>query len=143
LAVPFFLLTLQEVLKYHGMKKIILMLVIALITMGAKAQSVVQTEDGKYPVYCTMMAYNAWGIGKIKIQLDLGEVSSGHSFEAIWDENGKPMKFNTAMDAVNYMAKRGWKLEMTTAVQNVVHYIMVKRISKDSEIREGLVAKPE
>lgn len=114
-----------------------------MMTVNVKAQSVAQTDDGKYPVYCTMMAYNAWGIGKVKIQLDLGEASIGETFEAIYDNDGKKMKFNTPMSAVNYMAKRGWKLEMTTSVQSVVHYIMVKRVSKDSEIREGLVTKAE
>ena len=38
------------------MKKFFMIMAISLMTIGAKAQSVVPTEDGKYPVYCDLKA---------------------------------------------------------------------------------------
>lgn len=96
------------------MKKIILILAIIFMAIGAKAQSTIQSEDGKYPVYCDLKAYNFWGVGKVKVMLDMGAVSNGGgSFESLYDEDGKQIKFNTVMAAVNYMAKKGWILDKT------------------------------
>lgn len=131
------------------MKKIILFLAIIFMAIGAKAQSTIQSEAGKYPVYCDLKAYNFWGVGKVKVMLDMGAVSNGGgSFESLYDEDGKQIKFNTVMAAVNYMAKKGWILDKTYYVTEgagraVLHYVLVKRVKNDSEIREGLITKDE
>ena len=131
------------------MKKIILILAIIFMAIGAKAQSTIQSEDGKYPVYCDLKAYNFWGVGKVKVMLDMGAVSNGGgSFESLYGEDGKQIKFNTVMAAVNYMAKKGWILDKTYYVTEgagraVLHYVLVKRVKNDSEIREGLIIKDE
>ena len=131
------------------MKKIILFLAIIFMAIGAKAQSTIQSEDGKYQVYCDLKAYNFWGVGKVKVMLDMGAVSNGGgSFESLYDEDGKQIKFNTVMAAVNYMAKKGWILDKTYYVTEgagraVLHYVLVKRVKNDSEIREGLITKDE
>ena len=131
------------------MKKIILFLAIIFMAIGAKAQSTIQSEDGKYPVYCDLKAYNFWGVGKVKVMLDMGAVSNGGgSFESLYGEDGKQIKFNTVMAAVNYMAKKGWILDKTYYVTEgagraVLHYVLVKRVKNDSEIREGLITKDE
>ena len=131
------------------MKKILYIIVIFLTAIGAKAQSVVPTEDGKYPTYCDLKAYNFWGAGKVKVILDMGEVANGKgAFESLYDADGKQIKFNTVMAAVNYMAKRGWKLDKTYYVtegagKNVLHYVLVKNVKSDNEIREGITTKPE
>lgn len=131
------------------MKKIILILAIIFMAIGARAQSTIQSEDGKYPVYCDLKAYNFWGVGKVKVMLDMGAVSNGGgSFESLYGEDGKQIKFNTVMAAVNYMAKKGWILDKTYYVTEgagraVLHYVLVKRVKNDSEIREGLITKDE
>ena len=131
------------------MKKIILILAIIFMVIGAKAQSTIQSEDGKYPVYCDLKAYNFWGVGKVKVMLDMGAVSNGGgSFESLYGEDGKKIKFNTVMAAVNYMAKKGWILDKTYYITEgagraVLHYVLVKRVKNDSEIREGLITKEE
>lgn len=131
------------------MKKIILILAIIFMAIGAKAQSTIQSEDGKYPVYCDLKAYNFWGVGKVKVMLDMGAVSNGGgSFESLYGEDGKQIKFNTVMAAVNYMAKKGWILDKTYYVTEgagraILHYVLVKRVKNDSEIREGLITKDE
>lgn len=131
------------------MKKIILILAIIFMAIGAKAQSTIQSEDGKYPVYCDLKAYNFWGVGKVKVMLDMGAVSNGGgSFESLYGEDGKQIKFNTVMAAVNYMAKKGWILDKTyyvteAAGRAVIHYVLVKRVKNDDEIRAGLITKDE
>ena len=55
---------------------------------------------------------------------------------------------HTVMAAVNYMAKKGWILDKTYYVTEgagraVLHYVLVKRVKNDSEIREGLITKDE
>lgn len=132
------------------MKRFLVMMAIIFMAVGAKAQSVGQTEDGKYTVYCDLKAYNFWGIGKVKVILDLGAVTNGAgAFESLYGEDGKQIKFNTVMAAVNYMAKRGWSLDKTYYIsegmkqQAVIHYVMMKRVKNDSEIREGLITKDE
>ena len=107
----------------------------------AQAQSVNQPGE-KYPVYCSVKGYNFWGVGKVKVQLDLGNKTS--SFESLLDENGKQIKFNTMMEVINYMAKRGWELDQVCfftegmSKTNVANYILKKYIKDDSEIRDGI-----
>lgn len=77
------------------MKKVCIVFVLALMSLSVNAQSIVRSEDGKYPVYCDVKGYNFWGVGKVKVILDLGSVTEGKgSFEGIYDEKDKPMKFN-------------------------------------------------
>lgn len=137
-------------LKTKYMKKSLIILFALAMSYVAKAQSVVPTEDGKYPVYCQLKAYNSWGFGKVKVLLDMGAFVEGKAnFESLYDENGKKMKFNTPMDAINYMAKRGWKLNnvyfLTESMgkQNVANYILEKRVSSDDEIRKGIITQEE
>ena len=112
----------------------------------AQAQSVNQPGE-KYPVYCSVKGYNFWGVGKVKVQLDLGNKTS--NFESLLDENGKQIKFNTIMEVINYMAKRGWELDQVCfftegmSKTNVANYIMKKYITDDQQIREGLNTQAE
>ena len=88
-------------------------------------------------------------IAKVKVMLDMGAVSNGGgSFESLYGEDGKQIKFNTVMAAVNYMAKKGWILDKTYYVTEgagraVLHYVLVKRVKNDDEIRAGLITKEE
>jgi hypothetical protein len=131
------------------MKRFLVMMAIIFMAIGARAQSTIQSEDGKYPVYCDLKAYNFWGVGKVKVMLDMGAVSNGGgSFESLYGEDGKQIKFNTVMAAVNYMAKKGWKLDKTYYITEgagraVLHYVLVKRVKNDDEIRAGLITKDE
>lgn len=123
------------------MKKVFIMMALLVAVCCAQAQSVNQPGE-KYPVYCSVKGYNFWGVGKVKVQLDLGNKTS--SFESLLDENGKQIKFNTMMEVINYMAKRGWELDQVCfftegmTKTNVANYILKKYITDDSEIRAGI-----
>lgn len=123
------------------MKKVFIMMAFMMAVCCAQAQSVNQPGE-KYPVYCSLKGYNFWGVGKVKVQLDLGYKTS--NFETLLDENGKKIKFNTMMEVINYMAKRGWELDQVCffteglSKTNVANYVLKKYITDDSQIREGL-----
>lgn len=119
------------------------MAALLMICNGAKAQDVVKDTDGRYPVYCTVMMYNFWGVGKVKCTVDFG---NSNTWEKAWkridDENGDPIKFTSNMAAINYLAKRGWELDKTVFLgsgkNNVLHYILKKMVRSDDEILQGL-----
>ena len=123
------------------MKRMFFLMALVVAVCCAQAQSVNQPGE-KYPVYCSVKGYNFWGVGKVKVQLDLGNKTS--SFESLLDENGKQIKFNTMMEVINYMAKRGWELDQVCfftegmSKTNVANYILKKYIKDDSEIRDGI-----
>lgn len=128
------------------MKKVILALLLTMLTLGVNAQSVTKSDDGKYNVYCEVVGYNTWGIGKIKVMLDMGYSTKNEN--SIYGEDGKKVKFNSMMEVLDYMGKRGWKLVNTyyitmSSKQNVVHYVLEKRVANDSEKTEGLIIKSD
>ena len=128
------------------MKKVFILMAFVVAVCCAQAQSVNQPGE-KYPVYCSVKGYNFWGVGKVKVQLDLGYKTS--NFETLLDENGKQIKFNTMMEVINYMAKRGWELDQVCfftegmTKTNVANYILKKYITDDSEIRAGISTQAE
>ena len=95
------------------------------------------------PAYCEVMAYNFWGVGKVYITIDLGAERNG----TICDENQKPVKFNSPIDALNYMAKLGWAVKDTYFLSGlkdkILHFLLVKEVTDDSQISEGIYVKPK
>ena len=125
------------------MKKAILFLLVVLFCQGTKAQSV--TKPGEpYSVYCEVVGYNTWGYGKVKVRLDMGRKQPNkEGYESIYD-GGKKRKFNTMMEILDYMSKRGWTVQSTYIVtegmskQNVLHFLIEKKVTDDSQIDDGL-----
>ena len=73
----------------------------------------------------------------------MGRMPKNKGYESIY-QNGKKRKFNTMMEIVDYMSKRGWKVHSTYVVteglgkQNVLHFLLEKEVTDDSQIDEGL-----
>lgn len=123
-------------------KLIVFMFLVCCINANA------QNNEGKRPVYCNVMGYTTWGFGKIKVQLDMGDITRTKGYDAIYEANGKKKKFNTMMEVLNYMGERGWKAIGTYYItesphHHVVHYLMEKWISDESERKEGLILKED
>ena len=75
--------------------------------------------------YCELLGIEAGIVhNKVKISVDFGE----RSRQKLKDEAGKAIKFNSMIDAFNYMADEGWKIEQTYAIthgnQHVYHFLM-------------------
>ena len=80
----------------------------------------------------------------MKVRLDMGRKQPNkEGYESIYDGDSK-RKFNTMMEVLDYMAKRGWKVHSTYVItesmskQNVLHFLLEKQVTDDSQIDEGL-----
>lgn len=124
------------------MRKTILTMVMVLMSVMVSAQ-----DKKPYPVYCNVMGYNFWGVGKVKVQLDMGRFTRGKGFESIYEPDGKKKKFHTMMSVLNYMAERGWKCIgtyfITVGNSNVIHYLLEKYVNDPEEMKEGLILKED
>lgn len=128
------------------MKKLIVLLIL-MVPFIAKSQT-----EMNFPqkVYCEIVGTGNITGTKVKIEADLGQKHisdtwGGDAARKIVDENGKDIKFNSMMDAVNYFAALGWNLEFTYAVSEtgmshntVYHYVLSKTVSSEEEIKHGL-----
>lgn len=127
------------------MKKKLLFIVFCLFTQFATAQSVVKTENGKYLAYCEIVGTGKFLSTKVTIEVDFGQSKWDNAF--LYGADGKKIKFNSMMDALDYMGKRNWKLVQAYALGQspnfVYHYIMAKEVSSDNEITEGLDLKKD
>lgn len=115
------------------MKK--LLLIFAFV--GASMMSIAQ--DTK-EIYCEVIGRATLSFtGKIKIDIDFGQENKafeGFNADALKDPvTGKPIKFNSMIDALNFMAADGWifvnAYNITEASGNTqYHYIMRKVVPK-------------
>lgn len=78
----------------------------------------------------------------------MGDYTDQKGYDAIYESNGKKKKFNTMMEVLNYMGERGWKVNGTYYItespgHHVIHYLLEKWISDESERKEGLILKED
>lgn len=111
-------------------------------TASASATSNAQAT---YNIYCEIVGTgNLTGTKLSMLQADLGQSLSFFKTatgKILTDESGEKLKFNSMVDALNYMSKRGWKFIQAYVSQNVYHYLLVKEITDESQIIEGLHLK--
>lgn len=112
------------------MKKIIVFfcLFIALKSNAQQAPSNVEQ-------YCEVVATGRLLSNKVTIDIDYGEQRSIWRDNRLKDDDGKLKKFNTVIDALNYLGKDGWLLVNAFPVANgngpmVYHYVFKKEFSK-------------
>jgi hypothetical protein len=95
------------------------------VSINVQAQSVVK----KIEQYCQLTA-NTTLSKKITMSVDFGNTTIGTFTDArIKNDSGKVVKFNTIIDALNYMGKNGWKLVFvypTDKNNNTIYYLFKK-----------------
>jgi hypothetical protein len=107
--------------------KILLMLLLAVTTVNLSAQETTDT-------YCMILGTKMALKNKVKVQIDFGEgISQWKPRESMLkDEKGIALKFDSMIDALNYMSKKGWYFvnaySVSTGNSNVLHWIMVKEV---------------
>lgn len=133
------------------MKKIILfsgaILMPILLLAAVPEDSIPQTKT----VFAQILGINknVLGIGnKISVEIDFGEEKffwGNDGRNLLVDENGKDIKFNSMVDAMNFMGERGWQYEdsyvITISNQNVIHWLLSKEIPVDANSRDGILQK--
>lgn len=135
-------------------------LVIGMMICGlANAQNTInvnadEVNNGKpFKVYCEIISTTSSSLfsNKTRVEIDFGQVARYFSNDRrMVDENGRDIVFNSMLDAMNYMAERGWVFEQAYILQNISegtsstayqHWILSKEVRNRGEIIEGLQTK--
>jgi hypothetical protein len=91
-------------IKNNKMKQIVITGMILLNSMIAMAQ----TDTSKVEQYCQVIAKPRLLSNKVTIDIDFGDEKSFWRDTRLKTEAGKIRKFNTIIDALNYMGREGW-----------------------------------
>ena len=128
------------------MKKIFAILLVSFLMFTFS--SVASAEEPTQRVYAELLGTgtNFLNLNKnVKVSVDLGQFQSATKAYTLLDENGKDIKFNSMVAAMNYMGERGWKFVqayvVTVSNQNVLHWLLYKDVTDTAQIKEGLNVK--
>jgi hypothetical protein len=112
------------------MKKVILMSIVILSSIVSNAQ----TDSSKIEQYCQVIATPRLLSNKVTIDIDFGEEKSFWRDTRLKTEAGKIRKFNTIIDAMNYMGKEGWIFINAFPVRmgetEIFHFAFKRQFSK-------------
>lgn len=86
------------------MKKALTLFIVLYACSGTQAQN----DTARIEQYCQVIATPRVLSNKVTIDLDFGEVKSIWRDTRLKNDEGKITKFNTVIDALNYMGKQGW-----------------------------------
>lgn len=125
------------------MKRIILFCLLASIASG------LQSQTRKY--FCEIKGIENVLSSGLKIVFDFGS-SKVYSIwdglkgnQKLVDENGKEIKFNSMVDAGNYMVQKGWTFQQaySSSFQGspIIHWIFYKEAQSAEEAAVGLETK--
>ncbi|WP_418413721.1 hypothetical protein [Alistipes sp.] len=133
------------------MKKLLLLLVSLFFVHVVLAQHV---------VFCQIVGTQKFAKSEVTVGIDFGQegamrtnIFGGVAMRnKLVGEDGKPISFNSMVDAMNYMGSLGWKFEQAYVVsmpstmgggQNVYHWLLSKSISEDENINDGFTIKSQ
>lgn len=85
--------------------------------------------EQKSYVYCELLGRGKLLSSKVTVDIDFGQsVSFWAPDRRYRDENGKPVAFNSMVDAMNFMGSLGWEFVqayvVTESSQNVYHWLL-------------------
>jgi hypothetical protein len=96
-----------------------------------------QTDTSRYKQYCQVIATPRILSNKVTIDIDFGEEKSFWRDTRLKTYDGKFKKFNTIIDALNFMGKEGWVFINAYPVrinQTEIYHFGFKKIFSKSEI---------
>ena len=118
------------------MKKVIIISIVLLNSIVSSAQ----TDTSKVEQYCQVIATPRLLSNKVTIDIDFGEEKSFWKDTRLKTEAGKIKKFNTIIDAINYMGREGWIFINAFPVRmgetEIYHFAFKKQFSKNSFFSE-------
>jgi hypothetical protein len=104
------------------MKKLLVVLFLQLSAMAVFAQN----DSTKIEQYCQLIATPRLFSNRVTIDIDFGEEKSFWADTRLRTFEGKLKKFNTIIDALNFMGKEGWVFINAYPVRNgsneIYHY---------------------
>jgi len=118
------------------MKKNILFAIGLLISF----HSFSQTDTTKVEQYCEVIATPRLLSNKVTLEVNYGEEKSYWRDTRLKNDDGRLKKFNTIIDALNYMGKQGWTFVNAYPVKigdaQIYHYGFRKLFSR-SEVSDN------
>lgn len=116
------------------MKKILILAVLAMMAVTASAQK---------RVFCEIVGTQGFMSKKVTVTIDLGQAKSAFKWQGLVDENGEPMKFNSMVDAMNYMGSLGWEFEQAYTIGDaksgyVYRFMLSKVVAEGEDGNAGL-----
>lgn len=149
------------------MRKIALLLVLMMGLGSIGAQDIIEVDpaqiseyEGFNPaakrVYAQLSCEGQLFSTKVKVSIDFGQSTSwltSMSESRLVDRNGKEIKFNSMIDALNYLTQFGWRFAQAYVVPNgsggrdnvsiggTTYWILYKDVDDYSQITEGFTTK--
>jgi hypothetical protein len=118
------------------MKKVILISVMILFCIYLKGQDI-KSDSTKF-TYCELVGTGRFLSNKVTVQIDFGQITKFFSDNRYKDPStGKPVIFNSMIDALNFMGKDGREFVQAYIIsegsgstsQNVYHFLLKKQTS--------------
>jgi hypothetical protein len=117
------------------MKQLLIVSILLLGSIISKAQ----TDTSNVEQYCQVIVTPRLLSNKVTIDIDFGEEKSIWRDNRLKTEGGKLKKFNTVIDALNYMGKAGWVFINAYPVKRgeteIYHFAFKKQFPK-SELED-------
>ena len=109
-----------------------LILCLALLLAGTTVFA--QKDTTAIEQYCQVIATPRFLSNKVTIDIDFGEEKSYWNDTRLRNYDGKLKKFNTIIDALNFMGREGWTFinayPVTTGTTIIYHYAFKKLFPK-------------
>lgn len=107
-----------------------LILLFIFISLSSFAQDTTKVEQ-----YCEVIATGRLLSNKVTIDINYGEERTIWKDHRVRTDEGKLKKFNSVIDAINYLGKDGWKLinAFPTTSGNgpmIYHYVFKKEFAR-------------
>jgi hypothetical protein len=106
-------------------------LIITLLTCISFNLFVYSQTDSIHYSYCQLVGTSGFLTNKVTVSIDYGQEMKYFSDQRIKDDAGNPIKFNSMIDALNYMAKNGWEhlqaYAITMGNTNVYHHLLKRK----------------
>lgn len=134
------------------MKKLLLLTSIFIFASQVFAQDVTfATNDTENPlkesyIYCQIVGTSKFMSNKLVVTIDFGQEAKFFSDQRLRGEDGKPIVFNSMVDAMNWMGNDGWEFlqayVVTMSQQNVYHWLLKLNLNKlSAQERNAILSK--
>ena len=117
------------------MKKVFILSLILFSTLYSFAQASTSTVEQ----YCQIIASPRLLSNRVTIDIDFGEEKSIRRDNRLKAYDGKLKKFNTVIDALNYMGKEGWIFINAYPVSigaSVIYHFAFKKVFPLSDVQQ-------
>lgn len=112
------------------MKKLLLTFAVIVLCTASFAQTITETTSSSKQtyVYCELVGVSNFLGTKVTVNIDFGQSKGFFEDTRLKDSKGELIKFNSMVDAMNFMGFAGWEFVqayvVTTGNQSVYHWLL-------------------